>query len=83
VIRWRIEKPIILPVLKPGRPWQHYFGIGALICGLHYFGKELRDFPDEHTPLKVITLIILVICVWHQDIAPALRRPTRERIRVL
>jgi hypothetical protein len=83
VSRWRVGKPILIPVLKAGRPWQHYFGTGALICGLHYFSKELRDFPDERTPLKVITLIILTICVWRKDIARALRRPRRERIRVL
>jgi hypothetical protein len=73
VSRWRIGKPIIIPVLKAGRPWQHYFGTGALICGLHY----------ERTPLKAITLIIVAICVWRKDIAPALRWPGRERIRVL
>jgi len=83
VSRWKIGKPIIIPALKAGRRWQHYFGIGALVCGLHYLSKELRDFPDQRTPLKVITLIILTICVWHKDIAPELRRPRRERIHVL
>ncbi len=81
--RWKVGKPIIIPLLKAGRPWQYYFGMGALVCGLHYFSKERRDFPDERTPLKVIMLIIVTICVWHKDIAPALRRPRRERIRVL
>jgi hypothetical protein len=83
VSRWRIGKPIIIPVLKAGRPWQHYFGTGALICGLHYFSNQLRDFPDERSSLKAITLIIVAICVWRKDIAPALRWPGRERIRVL
>jgi hypothetical protein len=77
VNRWSIGKPIIIPVLKTGRPWQHYFGIGALICGLHYFGNQLRDYPDQRTPLKVITLIIPAIYVWRKDIAPAVRRPGR------
>jgi hypothetical protein len=82
VNRWSIGKPIIIPVLKMGRPWQHYLGIGALICGLHYFRNQLRDYPDERTPLRVITLIVLAIYVWRKDIAPTVRRKGRGRVRI-
>jgi hypothetical protein len=87
MIRLKVGRPIIMPVIEAGRPWQHYFGIAALMCGLfwfgHYFVKEIHDHPDERTPLKIIALTILSVYVWYRHIAPELRRPRRERIRFL
>ncbi len=87
MIRWKPGRPLIMPLLKAGRPWQHYCGLGALMGGLYwcgrYFVPEIQHHPDERVPLKIIALIILTIYVWRKNMAPAWHRPRKERIRFL